>query len=905
MNRVGTTNEYTYTFNSSSLTTDSTYGLRVYATSANGITNEKFLTVRKVGEELDPETETTITSISPISGPVGTTVFINGTNFNELKGEAESSAPDQVIVSFGSNIEDATQAVVSTSVSDTQIIATVPSSALTGRIYIKKPWAPVNTYIASTTNFTVERETDPSAVAPVVTIDHPEAGVPVNGNRATTYIDATTDIASVCYYDQTDFVFSDTGETGQELIRTGGTNLIHGRTINIEDNRSYTLYVKCAPKSNYDAGTVTADLIGSANITFSVTEATTCGYLELNRTKRVRVLNSIYGGMPITPGVTSLYTDFANRINELNPDIDAADIPEPFSSSNAETVINDWVDFINNADTSECNYEDVKTFNTNPVPEVDIEEPDEDETTGTNITLEVETDIASECKASFQDLEYSDDDDDNLEMEATNDDDDEFELEIEDIEEGETTIYVKCASKEDPTQIGEEEVTFTVEEVAPDGDLECTIDGDEDEFDPSLENIRFTYSVTGNSDVDEVDYTLSIENESGVEVLLLKTDRNEELDLEDLTKDWDGLVDGDRLVDGNYKAILRAEDKDDDRVTCTDEYEFELDDSLVDGIVLELEALDTIFEPTTSHVDIRLVNRVDGDRVVVNAYQLENAAPIRTIFYQCDNGEKCPQNKGELSKGYHDLKWDGSDSSGRFVAPGEYFFKVSLKDDDDNVFVAFSEAVEAQGYVGGGTPYPGAPTPPLFGTACSFTDVSPTDPDYQAVQWVCANGIFTGSNGTMNINQPLLRVDFIAVANRLAACSQTTYDPQFDGNLGFSDLTPVINDPSANWYLREIKNASRDCVSRGQTINGYPDGTIRIANQLVASEMWKVIIEAAKNGNKANYTFVADTSKNPWFTDYQTLLQTNGVPLTPADQGMTRRDAIRLLHNMYLRGLIR
>ena len=69
--------------------------------------------------------------------------------------------------------------------------------------------------------------------------------------------------------------------------------------------------------------------------------------------------------------------------------------------------------------------------------------------------------------------------------------------------------------------------------------------------------------------------------------------------------------------------------------------------------------------------------------------------------------------------------------------------------------------------------------------------------------------------------------------------------------------------------------------------------------------MWKVIIEAAKNGNRANYTFNANTNQNPWFIDYQALLQTNGVPLTAADQGMTRRDAIRLLHNMYLRGLIR
>ena len=534
-------------------------------------------------------------------------------------------------------------------------------------------------------------------------------------------------------------------------------------------------------------------------------------------------------------------------------------------------------------------------------PSIRITEPDEDDTKAPDFTLELDTSIASVCKASLEDLEYNDDD--MIDMDE-NTDDDEFRLDFEDIDEGETTIYVKCANKADETKIGEAEVTFDVEEETPDGDLECEIEADEDEFDPSTENIQFTYNVAGNSDVDKVDYILTIETESGTEVLTLKTDRNEELDLEDLTKDWNGLVDGDRLVDGDYKAVLTAEDSDDDRVTCTDEVDFELDDSIVDGIVLELEALNSIFEPTTSKVDLRLTNRVDGDRVVVNAYQTGNSAPIRTVFYQCTAGERCPESKGELSRGSHNLIWDGSDASGRFVAPGNYFFKASLKDDDDNIYVAFSDTVKAQGLVGGSA-YPGGNPPQLFGSACTFTDVNPSDLDYQAVQWACSNGIFTGSNGAMNINQPLLRVDFIAVANRLAACPQTSYSSQYDGNLGFSDLNQYTNDPNTQWFLREIKNASRDCVSRGQTINGYPDGTIRINNQLIASEMWKVIIEAAKNGNRANYTFNANTNQNPWFIDYQALLQTNGVPLTAADQGMTRRDAIRLLHNMYLRGLIR
>jgi hypothetical protein len=103
----------------------------------------------------------TITSFSPASGPVGTVVTINGTNFVDVTG-----------------VKFKTTAAVFTPVSSTKVTATVPSGAATGKISVTTP----DGTATSATDFVV---TVPAA--PTITSFSPTSGpvgtsVTINGS---------------------------------------------------------------------------------------------------------------------------------------------------------------------------------------------------------------------------------------------------------------------------------------------------------------------------------------------------------------------------------------------------------------------------------------------------------------------------------------------------------------------------------------------------------------------------------------------------------------------------------------------------------------------------------------------------------------------------------------------------
>ena len=90
-----------------------------------------------------------IAGFSPASGAQGTSVTVTGSNFNPVSG--------QTVVSLGS-----TQATVS-SISDTQIVFTVPAAQGTGNIYVTTPYGTAQ----SATSFVVPVSTTP-ALNPIV-----------------------------------------------------------------------------------------------------------------------------------------------------------------------------------------------------------------------------------------------------------------------------------------------------------------------------------------------------------------------------------------------------------------------------------------------------------------------------------------------------------------------------------------------------------------------------------------------------------------------------------------------------------------------------------------------------------------------------------------------------------------
>jgi len=463
--------------------------------------------------------------------------------------------------------------------------------------------------------------------------------------------------------------------------------------------------------------------------------------------------------------------------------------------------------------------------------------------------------------------------------------------------------------------------------------LSCNVVSDEPVLDPRTEETVINYSVSGeNLGENKVDYTVKVVKDDGTVLGSLVEQSLQDAFVTSAENVWDGKISSAAVVDGDYKFVLEAKLSTDDTVTCVSDSEFKIENSEFEGGLnpIDLEVLNTTFQPGTDNwTALRLTTTVPAAKLLVNVYPAGESAPIKTIFYTCDLDEAAGcklehmkldigeigsdnLDRGELAAGEYNLFWDGADSHHMLVPNGYYNFKTTLTTAEGEVYLATSDSIEAINSLGGyfnpGVPLGGPAVGGIQPTAaCMFNDVPENDPDFLATQWACQAGIYMGTgDGLLNINGDLNRVDFIAVANRLAQCPATTYNASSDGDLGFSDLDAnVQNDPNTQWWLREIKNASQDCVSKGQTINGYADGTIKVGRQLSAAEMWKVVIEAAKNGNRAGYVgFQANPNENPWYRDYENLLVANGISIPAADRPMTRRDSIRLLFEMFQKGLI-
>ncbi|OFW77367.1 MAG: hypothetical protein A2Z48_10745 [Actinobacteria bacterium RBG_19FT_COMBO_70_19] len=113
----------------------------------------------------------TITSFVPISGPVGTSVVITGTN---LSGATEVKFKNTSATSFAVN-------------SATQITAVVPSGAMTGKISVTTPGGTAS----SATNFTVTAAGSPTIVSFSPTSGSVGTGVTITGTNLT----GTTSVA--------------------------------------------------------------------------------------------------------------------------------------------------------------------------------------------------------------------------------------------------------------------------------------------------------------------------------------------------------------------------------------------------------------------------------------------------------------------------------------------------------------------------------------------------------------------------------------------------------------------------------------------------------------------------------------------------------------------------------------
>lgn len=173
----------------------------------------------------------------------------------------------------------------------------------------------------------------------------------------------------------------------------------------------------------------------------------------------------------------------------------------------------------------------------------------------------------------------------------------------------------------------------------------------------------------------------------------------------------------------------------------------------------------------------------------------------------------------------------------------------------------------------------------------SFSDVSSSNPNYDAIVYAEQNNIVSGyPDGTFKPNNQINRAEF----TKIAVGAFTGYNPSQDPSgydiyalvgVNFSDAV------SGEWYVPYLRKA----VSNG-IISGYPDGTFKPANNINFAEASKIIV-VAYGGDFAGAGYPPDQ----WYAKYVNVLaDRNAIPTTINSfaQKITRGEMVEIIYRL-------
>lgn len=198
--------------------------------------------------------------------------------------------------------------------------------------------------------------------------------------------------------------------------------------------------------------------------------------------------------------------------------------------------------------------------------------------------------------------------------------------------------------------------------------------------------------------------------------------------------------------------------------------------------------------------------------------------------------------------------------------------------------------------------------PPHIGSI-NFVDVDPLSPLYPSIKFASDIGLMTGSvlpdgSAIFRPSEVMLRTEVFTISNRLAGITRVCppFIPEVHGNLGFSDLDPVVFDPAARWYLQEIK-CSRDFGST--IVQGYSDGTVKALNKSTWAEAVKVLLESSRVGRVTNGILpVFNTNLQPWWSNYYQFVNSRNIVIPDGLRNITRGQFAQLIYALYQKGVL-
>lgn len=189
----------------------------------------------------------------------------------------------------------------------------------------------------------------------------------------------------------------------------------------------------------------------------------------------------------------------------------------------------------------------------------------------------------------------------------------------------------------------------------------------------------------------------------------------------------------------------------------------------------------------------------------------------------------------------------------------------------------------------------------------SFSDVFPSNPNIEAINYLKASGIIDGyPDGTFKPDQVVNRAEALKM---IFGIEDFNYWHRAEGaivggaqvDIAFSDI-----DQSA-WYMEYLQRAVNDGI-----VQGYPDGTFKPAQTVNLAENVKMLLNHtylridSESNIAVNGKPYADVNTDAWFAPYvqyakdRNFLTADSDNMLNPDQGMTRGSLAQLVYRVML-----
>lgn len=306
--------------------------------------------------------------------------------------------------------------------------------------------------------------------------------------------------------------------------------------------------------------------------------------------------------------------------------------------------------------------------------------------------------------------------------------------------------------------------------------------------------------------------------------------------------------------------------------------------------IIDAGATPNPFNPRAGQITrINFSVNVAPTSVSVKLYRANGDTFVRDLIVQ------------NLGSNQYRVEWNGQDNYNQYVSDASYIYKIDVyaqgqySQRTNTIYVNQS----ATGYANCG----------------NFVDVKAKDKYLcDALEFVRTRGIFAGYNdATVGMDRVIERAELLAVMQKAFGFSLDSYNPNYDGDLGYKDL----GNSTYEWYMPYLKT-----FKRLQVMVGYPDRTVRPGKTMNTAELFLVFLKGAIKapGNVTHYTIPSlssvdeapyiDTPINnntSWYIRYAEFAKIHDLVTTTRfypEKGITRGQVIKLIYETNRKGLI-